>query len=383
MIINRRYDLDWLRVISVFTVFVHHVCMPFNGDDFHIMNSESSKFLDDIMVYFEQFRLPLLFFISGVGTVFAFSKRNWFQFIKERSLRLLIPLVFGVLVLIPPQTYFENYIRNNSFLESYLDILSNLNVNHLWFIENLFWMSIFVIPLIIFLKSSVSNKVKVILKIMSSKYGVFSWCLVLILGVIISKYYFPTDSKSIFNLSSTFYYGFFFISGILIASTESLWLIIYESRRKYLYLTFFTTVLFYFYYFLPSEIISPYVTVAVRWNIWYMVCAMLGWSVILVTLGYGQKYFNHNSLLLKNLNEAVYPFYMLHQTVIIVVGYYVLQMSVSIFLKIVLLFCSSLIFISLLYYVIIYPFNFMRFLFGMKKAKKKYYEIKNTEHGLN
>lgn len=73
MTTNRRFDLDWLRVISVFVVFLHHVCMPFNGDDFHIMNSESSKLPDDVMVYFEQFRLPLLFFVSGVGTIFAFS----------------------------------------------------------------------------------------------------------------------------------------------------------------------------------------------------------------------------------------------------------------------------------------------------------------------
>ena len=57
---KRRYDLDWLRVIAILAVYFHHLGMPFNGDDFHIMNSESSKLLDDIMVYFEQFRLPLL-----------------------------------------------------------------------------------------------------------------------------------------------------------------------------------------------------------------------------------------------------------------------------------------------------------------------------------
>ncbi|WP_048331323.1 acyltransferase family protein [Bizionia psychrotolerans] len=77
---SRRYDLDWLRVIAILAVYFHHLCMPFNGDDFHIMNAESSKLLDDIMVFFEQVRLPLLFLISGTGTVLAFSKRTWKHF---------------------------------------------------------------------------------------------------------------------------------------------------------------------------------------------------------------------------------------------------------------------------------------------------------------
>jgi peptidoglycan/LPS O-acetylase OafA/YrhL len=55
-------ELDWLRVILILAVFLHHALMPFNGDEWHIMNAESSKLLDDVMVYFEQFRLPTLFF---------------------------------------------------------------------------------------------------------------------------------------------------------------------------------------------------------------------------------------------------------------------------------------------------------------------------------
>ena len=71
---SRLSELDWLRVILILAVFLHHVCMPFNGDGWHIMNNESSKILDDIMVYFEQFRLPILFFISGSGSVILLSK---------------------------------------------------------------------------------------------------------------------------------------------------------------------------------------------------------------------------------------------------------------------------------------------------------------------
>ena len=91
---KRRYDLDWLRVIAILAVYLHHIGMPFNGDKFHIMNAESSKLLDDIMVFFEQFRLPLLFLISGTGTMFAFSKRTWVPIFKRTQYTFIDPTFF-------------------------------------------------------------------------------------------------------------------------------------------------------------------------------------------------------------------------------------------------------------------------------------------------
>ena len=104
----RLSELDWLRVILIFAVFLHHVCMPFNGDNWHIMNNDSSKVLDDVMVYFEQFRLPILFFISGVGSVILLSKVSVKTFALNKITRLFIPLLVGVLLVVPPQTYIEN-----------------------------------------------------------------------------------------------------------------------------------------------------------------------------------------------------------------------------------------------------------------------------------
>src|SRR5688572_29938079 len=120
---QRSIELDWLRVATVLLVFFHHVGMPFNGDEWHIMNAQSSKLLDDIMVYFEQWRLPLLLLISGAGTVMAFSKRSPLQFVKERSYRLVIPLIFGALVIIPPQTYFEFIDKYDSYASVYPDAI--------------------------------------------------------------------------------------------------------------------------------------------------------------------------------------------------------------------------------------------------------------------
>jgi glucan biosynthesis protein C len=363
---KRRYDIDWLRVIAILAVYLHHIGMPFNGDKFHIMNSESSKILDDIMVFFEQFRLPLLFLISGTGTVFAFSKRTWVQFIKERSMRLLIPLCFGVLFIVPPQTYYEQIAT----LSSYLDVYKNgaFEINHLWFIENLFVMSLVVIPLILFLKSSKSNRLITSLDTMASKkYGILLWVIPLIIGTIILKIKYQSDSKEITNLSSTFYYGYFFICGMLFTSSQHIWNHLKTHRKFNGIALLISTFLFYGYYFFPDDYIEPYLTLGMRWNLWYLVCALVGWTLVTTLLGYAQIWFDKKSVLLKRCNEAIYPFYILHQTVIIVLGYYIIQLDSSVTFKIVLLIVTSFPVIVIIYRFLIYPFKIPRLLFGMKK----------------
>jgi peptidoglycan/LPS O-acetylase OafA/YrhL len=364
---KRRYDLDWLRVIAILAVYLHHIGMPFNGDEFHIMNSESSKTLDDIMVFFEQFRLPLLFIISGTGTMFAFSKRTWFQFIKERSNRLLIPLIFGVLFIVPPQTYYEHI---NDF-DSYWDVYTSgsfFETNHVWFIENLFVMSVLLIPLILFLRSTKSDGfINLLDKFSSKKYGILLWAIPLIIGTIFLKKIDPSDSNDITNLSSTFYYGYFFVSGMLFTASKNIWTYL-QSHRTFNFIIFVISfILFYANYFMPNEYISPYFSISSRWDIWYFTCALVSWTLVTTLLGYGHIWFNKKSILLKKCNEAIYPFYILHQTILIILGYYILQLELSILSKIVLLILTSFPLIFLIYRLLIYPFNITRILFGMKK----------------
>ncbi len=362
----RRYDLDWLRIIAILAVYLHHILMPFNGDDFHIMNTESSKLLDDMMVFFEQFRLPLLFLISGTGTIFAFSKRTWVQFVKERAVRLLVPLFFGVLIIVPPQTYIEHINEYTSYFDVYKR--ADFELNHLWFIENLFWISLAVIPLILFLKSSKSNRLlRFFERITAKRFGLFLLVIPLILILISSKKYYPSDSKNILNLSSTLYYGFFFVMGILFASADITWKHLKQFRKLNFVLFIISSIIFYTYYLMPSDWISPYFTINQRWNLWYVVCCLVGWTFVITLLGYAQIWFNKKSILVQKLNEAIYPFYILHQTVLIVLAYYIIQLELNIPLKMLLLSVTSFPIIVLIYRFLVYPFKITRVLFGMKK----------------
>jgi fucose 4-O-acetylase-like acetyltransferase len=72
--------------------------------DFHIKNAEQSRLLELPMLFFNRWRLPLLFFISGCGVAFA-AEAGPGQFLPRAAPRLLIPVVFGMLVIVPPQIY--------------------------------------------------------------------------------------------------------------------------------------------------------------------------------------------------------------------------------------------------------------------------------------
>lgn len=364
---GRRFELDWLRVASVSLVFLHHVCMPFNGDHWHIMNAQSSKALDDIMVYFEQWRLPLLLIISGAGTMMAFSKRSVWGFVKERVRRLFIPLVVGVLIIVPPQTFFQYRDKFTSYADFYSQLPGYIEYNHLWFIRYLFYFSLLVIPLVVYLRSDRSTGArKWTGKALAGPWAILLLCIPVMLIRIGGLIFFPEANESWINLPEASYYFYFFAAGTVLFSCTEAWNSLGRYRRHHLVSAFVSLLLFYGCYFLPQEWIGASVPAELTWSIWFIVSALAGWTTMLAIMGYAQKYFNKSKPVLKKLNEAVYPFYILHQTVIVVMAYFIVQWDLSLWLKLIALLAGSFVIVVALYRFLIYPFTPVRFLFGMK-----------------
>ncbi|KPZ70085.1 Glucans biosynthesis protein C [Shewanella sp. P1-14-1] len=365
---SRYSELDWLRVILIFAVFLHHVLMPFNGDDWHIMNTESSKLLDDIMLYFEQFRLPTLFFISGAGCVILLSKISVKQFFKDKFTRLFIPLLVGSLLIIPPQTYIENINELASFWQAYPALALKLELNHLWFIEYLIAFSVISIPINAMFQSRLGQGVvSIIAKISQLKIGLLCLVVILIFIKIFFSIYFPSDGHKIENLSSSSYYFFFFVSGMLFIRSTTIWQAIRNQRRINLFALVVFSALFYAYYYSPD--LSEYLSLNVRWGIWWLVCCLVAWSALLSMLGYTQHYLTVTPNWLKESNQLIYPFYILHQSVIVVIGYFVISLEASISIKIILLFTASFTLTSAICAWLIRPFNVFRAMFGLKLIK--------------
>ena len=117
---ERRYDIDWIRVIVFDILIIYHVGMFFVSWGWHIKNNEIIDWMRWPMLFVNQWRLPILFIISGMGTRFALSHRSGAKYLLERFTRLFIPLTVGILVIVAPQVYIERVVQgtiSGSFFE--------------------------------------------------------------------------------------------------------------------------------------------------------------------------------------------------------------------------------------------------------------------------
>lgn len=388
---ERRYDLDWMRVICIFIVLLFHVGMIYNGWSFHIKNPVTFDGFKYVMAFLHQWRMPLLLLISGAAAMYATSGRGTRGFIKERSKRLLIPLIFAMLVIVPPQIYFERIANFSSFGEFYKTVFDfvpypkggSLSWHHMWFVLYLLLYSLLCLPLMNYLHSEKSDKFRTILeRFFTYRWSFLSIFLIPLLSQIILRPYFPEETHGLFDDWAYFcWYGSFYILGIIITSTGRIWDLLANNRRIHLtagiVLYIVMLIMFEKWEYFEHLGVAPD-TLDVIWNINEL---FLGWSWVIALAGYGKIYLNKENKAIKFMNEGIYPFYILHQTVIISIGYYYMQFDTNVASGFIMVSILSFIVTVLLYLGIVKPFNFMRFLFGMKPKPVKILKVtdKNLE----
>lgn len=365
---GRRYDIDWLRIALIISVFFFHIGMFFNGFGWHIKNNEEISWLNPIMAYLHRWRMPLLFFVSGVGTYFALGKRNIGQYIKERSNRLMIPLVFGMFVIVPPQVYIEKQEQFGSFLNfiphmaegSYPE--GNMSWHHLWFVLYLFVCSLVGIPIILLLRSRFKSAIyNLFIRISQLRGSYLLLAVPLWISQLLLRPYFPNETHALVDDWAYWIYNFlFFIYGYIIYSNHQLINNLIQQRRFYAIVGILMSVVFFYdYYHSVDSWISE--------NIQLLLGSVFEWSVGMTIIAYTGKYLNKEHSWRKYLNEAIYPFYILHQTVIVIIGFYLVNASISNGLKALILTIGSLVICVSIYLLLIRPFNVLRIPFGMRK----------------
>jgi len=372
--LQRRYDLDWLRVIAFSILILFHAGMMFNTWGWHIKNKETSEVLEYIMIFFNQWRMPLLFFISGAAVWFALERYSTRRFIAERNKRLLLPLVFGMFVIIPPQVYYERIFQGqtHSFGEFYKTVLQllpypegNFSWHHLWYIPYIFVFSLITIPLFRYLKSE-NGKIK--LGRFIDRFGgnsfIFLWFVPIAISEITLRPFWPNNANNLLDdwaqFTSTliiFCYGYF------LASHPAIWTTIEKNRFRALGLGIVTVSILYVMWY------SDYEPTNFEYAIYRSLRSLNIWCWILTALGFGKRYLNLNSPFLKYANEAVYPFYILHQTITVVLGFYLINWPIGIPLKFFVLASGTFLGCWIIYEILIKRNNLMRIFFGLKADK--------------
>jgi peptidoglycan/LPS O-acetylase OafA/YrhL len=372
--VQRRYDLDWLRVFAILTVFVYHSGRFFNSEDWHVKNPNTYFGMDIWESILVSWMMPLIFLISGASIFYALNKGGAGKFLKDKVLRLGVPFwTVGIILFGAIQMYLENLSHGRfsgslfAFIPQYFQpgLLESWGV-HLWYLKMLFLFCLVFLPLFLWLKRGSGQRVLAGLgNFVALPGAAYLLALPTILCLIL------TDRESFWGDmgwggGTILTHATFFLSGFLIVSHEGLQKSIQRLRWLFLALAFVLMVVMFSLYMAfgePSFGTLIYTLFFTVWGVW-------SWSWVLAILGFGMKHLIFNKPILSYANEAVLPFYILHQPTLLVIGYFVIQWAVPDFAKWAIIFVSSFIAIIALYEFVVRRFNLVRFLFGMKSLRK-------------
>jgi glucans biosynthesis protein C len=373
---NRQYDLDWIRVLATLAVFIYHCFKFFNPWAWHVKNNETDPtYITAISLFMSAWLMPIFFAVSGINSYYALQKRTGIQYIKERLARLGIPLLFGVMILTHPQIYMERVSHgqySGSFFNwyphyfdgVYLDIGGAGNFAfvglHLWYLLVLLVFSFITLPLFIRKKPSESKDLKPL------------HLIVLTFPLMIVSVFVDVVNLGGWDIS---FYLVIFLYGYFLFTKASFKSMVQRLLPITIVLSFLTT-LFFVYGFMTGMPAagngSSILLAAVK--------ALSCWCWLLVIFALADKKLSFSNKWLKYGSQASMPFYVLHQPVIVTLGFLIAEVDWSIPVKLVFLLSLAFFIIIGFYHFIISRIPFIRVLLGMKgKWKEHMYHKPNVK----
>ncbi len=347
----RRYDIDWLRVIAIGILLIFHIMIMFQSYANYIRFIQSPNLLEVLMIPLSLssvMRIPLLFFVSGMGVFFSLQRRRWTQLIRERSLRIVAPLIFGSLAIVPIHKFIYAKYYGEEFVYGF-------DFGHLWFLFNIFMYVLWLLALFYFHKEFTNSRFLDFLRKWIAKVPVIVYLFAI--PYILQALTIPADIPYVLFFDSriglllgliAFLLGFTFV-----AIGEVAWKAF--SKIKY-YSAGLALILFICRYFIFDS----------NWH--HVLTSIESYSWVIAIFGFGYTYFNKPSKLLSYLSPAAYPFYILHMAFMYWGAYVIFPMEFNpwISLALIIVFTFAGCFIS---YEILRRIIFMRPLFGLKIGK--------------
>lgn len=370
----RLHYIDWLRILAVLLLIPFHTARIFDiWEPFYAKSEQVSEALSHIFIgAVNSWHMPLFFLLAGASTWFALRFRSGGDYVKERFKRLIIPLTFGVLVIVAPQTYFgaRTYgYFNGSFLQYYpkffqigasgdlTGYMGGFTPGHLWFILFLFVFSSVAFPLFVYLRGEAGKRLIAKLAAFFMRPGmIFLLAVPLVLAAVLPD----VGGKNPFYYLTLFIYGYVLVADARFGETL--------ERYRVLALILGLSTLATLIVLMESGIPIPE-WLGVVLDLFYV--SFMAWFFLIAILGFGQRYLNFTNWALKYASEAAYPFYILHQTVIVIIGFYAVQWNVGVLTKFLIIVIAAMVTTTLVYDLLVKRTNVTRFLFGMKPRAKK------------
>ncbi|MGO1071726.1 acyltransferase family protein [Lysobacter sp. CA199] len=337
---HRRYDIDALRALAFALLILYHCAMLYVADwGWHLKSSHLSETLQLPMLFMNRWRMDLIFLISGLSVHFLLRNGSLGRFVAQRSWRLLLPLTFGCLLIVPIQPYAQG-VANGLVEPGFIDFLIRyyrfqpwpkdafdgweygFTWNHLWYLAYLWVYTLVFAALLPWFRNAWGRRL----------YGAIAslrgWALIalpavpLAIGSILLQPHFEETGDLIHDWYRHAIYFTVFLYGYWLGNDAGLWRELVRLRRRTLVLALgLFGVYLAMLKLLPEDVSDPvqYTLWATRsLYIWAALCAILGWSHHLL---------NRPLRWLPWATEAVYPWYVLHQSLIVSIAYWILPLK--------------------------------------------------------
>ena len=327
---SRLYFLDWLRIIAFFLLILYHTGMYYVTWDWHVKSPAAGTAIEPLMLLLSPWRMSLLFLISGAASGFLLTKMARGRFLRERSRRLLPPLLFGMLVIVPPQPFCE-VIEKVGYTDSYADFmrlyltayhgfcrgtdcLGLPTWNHLWFVAYL-WTYTVVLWLIVRLAGygRLAGAGDRLARLLTGWRALLLPMAALALVRVLLKPWFEETHALVDDWYLHAVYLPLFLAGVMLAQQERFWCELERLRFVALGIALAGWAILVCLHTLPEAAYAwrgfPLLAACVR--------STFQWCAIVALCGFARRHLHRDGAARRYLTTAVFPVYIVHQTLIV------------------------------------------------------------------
>ncbi len=412
--VERRRDLDLLRILLVFGLIFFHTARIFDTIDLPegVKNESSSMAATIFVAFFSLWGMPLMMASSGFAIWHSLRKRTGPVFLRERVHRLVVPFVFGVLAIVPLQVYLHlkqadpaGSLTYWGFLPQFFDVrlcpdLVNaficpdpstglFTTAHLWFLKDLFIFSALLLPLFLYLRRQGGGAVGGSLAGFLARPGA-----ILLLGLPVAVVEAGLVTSTMGGGWNEYTYAILLVCGFLVAADTRLGQAMGRGRWIALAVGLVVEGIYVVGLYILMEVYQVDPLHDYDWGsiLWRVVKGLGAWAWVVAIMGFGSRLGPGRNVggsrkhpgsgetpirpslgnrAIAYAGEAFLAVYILHQTVVFGIGYYVVQWHTTALLKYAVISLASLALTLLLYEFGVRRTRVTRWLFGMRPNSKR------------
>lgn len=336
---DRHYGMDWLRIGAFLLLILYHIGMFFVHWEWHVKARPVLEWAAVPMLATNAWRIPLLFLVSGYASAAILQKgagRGGIagRFAWDRTLRLMVPVLFGMAVIVPPQVWVD-LVGQHGYRRGFVDFWSGdyfgfhsiagivmPTWQHLWFVVYLWLYTLALALLLAILPAAWRARIGALADRALANWRVLALPLALLALNLALEWPGHDETHDVVNdgPSHRVYFAIF-LFGYLLRNASRVW----DGVRAW-WRTAAVLALLAYGGAAGVELIYPGNTVPPAWVIAFYAPVRLvqGWCTIVALLGIADAYWNRDHAWRATLTEAVFPFYLVHQTIIVVVAWWCL-----------------------------------------------------------